>query len=106
MRKNIVVDGLLQCLVGDQRFAGVCRLRRGRNAAEERECACNRESNEPLSTLHTSRSSITQNGPAGGTRQPYSIVAEVGDDLRNIFPGGDTVASTMQLTPKYPAAQT
>jgi len=32
----------LQCLVGDQRFAGVCRLRQ-RRVAEERECASNRE---------------------------------------------------------------
>ncbi len=37
MRKNIVVDGLLQCPIGDQRFAGVCRLRERREATRERE---------------------------------------------------------------------
>jgi hypothetical protein len=53
--------------------------------------------------VHTSHPSITQNGPAAETRQPYFIVAEIGDDLRNIFSGLDTVAWTLQLTPKYPA---
>jgi hypothetical protein len=77
MRKNIVVDGLLQCLVGDRRFAGVYRLRQCRDAAGERECASNREKDKQLLNVHTGHSSITQNGPAVETRQPYFIVAEI-----------------------------
>jgi hypothetical protein len=52
MRKNIVVDGLLERLVGGQRFAGVCRLRQRRDAAGERECANNRESDKRPPNLH------------------------------------------------------
>jgi hypothetical protein len=54
MRKDIAVDGPLQCLVGDKCIA-VCRLRHGWDATEEREGARNRESDKQLSILHTSR---------------------------------------------------
>jgi hypothetical protein len=86
MRKNIVVDGLLQCLVGDQRLAGVCRLRQRWDAAGECEGACNRESNKQSFNLHNSHASITPSGPACGTRETYFIVPKFGMIREIYFP--------------------